>query len=100
MLLIRPAAGRPHRHPPPSPHPCNADLTKQDYGDQPMMGLSVLHISPKPGAHGYELPQINDVSFFLNAGTGYFDRIATVGLDRNARIGMDDPANPVGAMFD
>ncbi|MBW2524085.1 MAG: metallophosphoesterase [Deltaproteobacteria bacterium] len=79
---------------------CGANLTKQDYLGQSMMGFSVLHVSAKPDVHGYELPQINDVSYFLNNGSGYYQQIATVGLDRNATIFKDDVANPVGSLFE
>ena len=65
-----------------------------------MIGFTVLHLSPQPAANGYELSQINDISYFLNAGSGLFDHIATLGVDRNARIRADGPTNPVAAMFD
>ncbi len=78
---------------------CNADMTQQEYGDLPMMGFSLLHVSRRDDARGYSQPQINDVTYFMNTGSGAFQQVATVGLDRTTRLGADDPLNPVATLF-
>lgn len=79
---------------------CNAALTKQKHAGTPMVGFTVLSVSARPEQRGYELPQINDVAYFLNAGSGVFEHIHSFGLDRAARFGTSGPANPISGLFD
>ncbi len=78
---------------------CNADLTKQTYNTRPMFGFSVLTMSKKNDARGYDRPQLNRVTFFINAGKDRFDLVRAVDLDRTVKVDTSDPKNPVGQLF-
>lgn len=78
---------------------CNADLTSQKYQGRAMYGFTVLHVSKKTDARGYTSPQVNGLSFFINAGDDRFDFIRTVALDRMVKVTPKDGKNPVGSLF-
>lgn len=78
---------------------CNADLTSQKYNDKAMYGFSVLHVTKKTDARAYAVPQINRLTFFINAGNDRFDLVKTVDIDRTMKVTPNDPKNPVGSLF-
>jgi len=49
-----------------------------------------------------DAPQINDVTFFVNDGSGRFEAVERVAIDRKRRIGnaVTDPANPLRGLFE
>lgn len=78
---------------------CNADLTSQKYQTRAMYGFSVLSLSKRTDARAYANPQVNRVTFFINAGNDRFDLVKTVDIDRTVKITTSDPKNPVGQLF-
>jgi len=76
----------------------NADLTDQKQGGRAMYGFATLGLSKRDG---YDAPQINDVTFFINDG-GRFEAVQRVAIDRRRRIGnaATDPANPLRGLFE
>jgi hypothetical protein len=78
---------------------CNADLTSQKYQTRAMYGFSVLTMSKRTDARAYDNPQVNRVTFFINAGNDRFDLVKTVDIDRTVKITTSDPKNPVGQLF-
>ncbi|MBK6460818.1 MAG: metallophosphoesterase [Myxococcales bacterium] len=77
----------------------NADLTSQKYNGRSMFGFSVLGVSKRADARGYDKPQLNRLTFFINAGKDRFDLVRTVDLDRTVKVSTKDPKNPVGKLF-
>lgn len=72
-----------------------ADLSAQKYGSAPNYGFSVFHVTRKDR---YPLPQINQVSFFLNDPDGPgFRKITTIDLPRDQRVGKGD--EPLAGLF-
>lgn len=78
----------------------NADITHQKFHGDTMMGFSVIHMTRHPDARGYDLPQLNRVSYFIHAGDDRFDPVADVDIDRTKRLGARDPTNPVAQLFE
>ncbi len=72
-----------------------ADLTSQTYGARSMHGYSVLHVTNATAS-----PRINQLTFFLNAGGGAFEEVATVDVPRNASLASRGVDNPVDSLFD
>ncbi len=77
----------------------NSDGTSQKYQGRAMYGFSVLYINKKTDARAYAHPQINRVTYFINAGKDRFDLVRTVDLDRTVKVSTRDPKNPVGQLF-
>jgi hypothetical protein len=75
----------------------NADLTSQKSRRRPMYGFSCFALSRRDG---YDAPQINEVTFFINEG-GRFVEVKTVTIDRRRRLGPPgtDPQNPLSPLF-
>jgi hypothetical protein len=78
----------------------NAALTRQKYNDESMIGFSVLHMHRKDDARGYAEAQLNEASYYLNVGSGVFEPIASVGIERTLKMTTDGPTNPVDALFE
>jgi hypothetical protein len=76
----------------------NADLSSQKRAGRAMYGFATLGLSMRDG---YDAPQINDVTFFINDG-GRFEAVKRVAIDRRKRIGnaATDRANPLRGLFD
>jgi hypothetical protein len=78
----------------------NADITSQQFCATPdncktMLGFSTFQVSKKT----FSLPQINDVTFFLNDGGGTFETVKSITLPRSARVSRDSENNPVNPLF-
>lgn len=78
---------------------CNADLTSQKYTDRAMYGFSVLGVTKRADARAYDKPQLNRLTFFINAGKDRFEIVRVVDLDRTVKVSTSDPKNPVGQLF-
>jgi len=78
---------------------CNADITQQTYNGRTNLGFSVLHVTKKTDARAYDNPQVNRVSYFINADNHLFEDVKAIDLDRTARLGANDPQNPVAQTF-
>jgi hypothetical protein len=82
----------------------NADITSQKFCVTPtdcktMLGFSTLNIARKSDGRGMSLPQINDVTFFLNDGGGNFETVKSVPLPRTTKVVLRAPANPLTPIF-
>jgi len=77
----------------------NADLTTQKYGKSNYFGFTTFEILNKQDARSYDLPQINRVNFYINRGSGSFDKVKSIDLDRTSRVVGQDKANPVNQTF-
>ena len=87
----------------------NADLTSQKYiganknskdGDK-MYGFATLHVTAKSDGRGYALPQINEVTFYMNEETGRFEAVEKKPIERAKVVkgAQVDAANPFCQMF-
>jgi hypothetical protein len=76
----------------------NADLTDQKQAGRAMYGFATLGLSKRAG---YDAPQINDVTFFINDGRGSFEAVRHLALDRTRRVGnaATDATNPLRGLF-
>lgn len=72
-----------------------ADLSSQKYQGVSMYGYSVMHVTKQT-----DLPRINRATYFVNDGSGAFDKVQTIDIDRTARLTSHDPINPVEKIFD
>ncbi len=78
----------------------NADLTSQQYAGTTMMGFSVLFLTHQTtDGRGYDLPQVNRVTYFINQGSDAFSQVRTIALQRTTHFGAHDQANPVAQLF-
>jgi hypothetical protein len=78
----------------------NADITSQKFCSSPgncktMLGFSTFSVSKK----AFQLPQINDVTFFLNDGGGSFETVKSVSIPRTSKVARDGSNNPVAPLF-
>jgi hypothetical protein len=76
-----------------------SDLANQTYNGDSAMGFGVLHLTKKADERAYGNAQINKTTFFVNRGSNVFTKVATVDLDRNARLKPHDPANPIQKFY-
>jgi hypothetical protein len=76
-----------------------SDLASQTYQGASALGFGVLHLTKKADARAYAPAQINKTTFFVNRGSNVFTNVATVDLDRNARLAPHDAANPLQALY-
>ena len=82
----------------------NADITSQRFCATPgncktMLGFSTFNVARKNDARGVAVPQINDVTFFLNDGNGTFETVKSIPLPRTQRVTRDGTTNPVNPLF-
>jgi len=77
----------------------NADITLQKYNERTNIGFSVLNVTHKKDARAYDKPQINRISYFVNADNQTFDDVKAIDLDRTVRLAATDPENPVTRTF-
>ena len=77
----------------------NADLTSQKYGNDPMLGFSVLTLKTKADARGFSVPQINEITYFRNLNNGFGKVPQKVSIDRTKHLEIREAANPVVKLF-
>jgi hypothetical protein len=78
----------------------NADITSQKFCVTPgncktMLGFSTFQVSKKNSA----LPQINQVTFFLNDGGGAFETVKSIDVPRTQKVARDTSNNPIAPLF-
>ena len=79
----------------------NADLADQTYSDgKSAFGFAVLQVRAKKDARRITEPQVNAATFFVNVGGASYDNIGAIDIDRTARLGEHDPANPIEKLYD
>ena len=76
-----------------------SDLANQTYNGASALGFGVLHLTKKTDARAYAPAQINKTTFFVNRGSNVFTNVATVDLDRNARLAPHDAGNPLQQLY-